>query len=165
MLTADMGDELTAPTQLEMRWDQSALASKLRTRFTQFRVAGPSAAGKFGPAPCLTGPTKRERVQVPVPSECAVSSVGEHHIDTVGVASSILAPRTIQKARGYGLFLSMRGTRKGGREARFRPRKRLIFQAVRGTTRGTDFGLAAAPLSCPIGRATVRDPCRRLVSL
>src|ERR1035438_4753564 len=101
MLTADMGDELTAPTQLEIALgsERPRHPRRFGLRFTrEFRVAGPSAAGKFGPAPCLTGPTKRERVQVPVPSECAVSSVGEHHIDTVGVVGSIPTPRTDRKS-------------------------------------------------------------------
>ncbi len=58
-----------------------------------------------------------------VPFACAVSSVGEHHIDTVGVASSILAPRTISKARGYGLFLWARGSSKAAHRTRLQPRK------------------------------------------
>ena len=58
-----------------------------------------------------TGATLRKRVLHPVPRR-AVSSVGEHHIDTVGVASSILAPRTMKKARGYRLFLWMREQKK-----------------------------------------------------
>src|SRR5450631_841742 len=76
----------------------------------------PQAAvkGLPGRAPCGKGATKRERVHSPVRSECAVSSVGEHHIDTVGVASSILAPRTIEKRLKSlvksGFFFIFRGT-------------------------------------------------------
>jgi hypothetical protein len=49
-------------------------------------------------------------------------------MDTVGVASSILAPRTIQKARRYGLFLPARGTKKGGRKAQFRLENGSFFR-------------------------------------
>ena len=144
---ANVRDELTAPEQLKIALGQKChrhtrIVGCVSRRVSACRGAG--GGGTSGRAPCRKGAIKRERVHCPVRSECAVSSVGEHHIDTVGVASSILAPRKFGKARNHGLFLWMKGTKKAAHEVLLMSQKRPFFRPVRGTTRGTDFRLRIA---------------------
>jgi hypothetical protein len=140
---ANVRDELTAPEQLKIALGQKCrrhtrIVGCVSRRVSACRGAG--GGGTSGRAPCRKGAIKRERVHCPVRSECAVSSVGEHHIDTVGVASSILAPRTIQKARGYGLFRWMRGPGKVANGGRNSSRKGVQMRWIRGPNEGTGFG-------------------------
>jgi hypothetical protein len=84
-----------------------------------------------------TGANRRESVQHPVPFGCAVSSVGEHHIDTVGVASSILAPRTILKnPDSYQGFFVLEGTRKAAHKDLFSARVPLVENFREGDAEG-----------------------------